>query len=402
MPTADQERNARNARFTPTPEMPDLWHYLRAARDAGRPIVLYGMGNGADKILEVCTRYGIEVQDFFASDGFVRGHSFHGKVVLTFDEVCARYGADRLIVLLAFATARPEVLALIDRVAATCELYVPDVPVCGDRLFDAVFYHMHREQIDRARALFSDETSRRVYDGILSYKLSGRLDVLAETAPPAEAAYTDILPADRFETMVDLGAYTGDSIRALRPYAPRLTRVVAMEPDRRNFRKLSAYAEAVASEDAPRPLTIYPVNEGAWETAGTLVFDASGNRNATLVPRGEAVLHELHGATGRQTEVIVNTPDRVVAEAIGDTPVDFIKYDVEGAEHQAIMGSRALIERDHPALLVSAYHRSEDIFALPLLLHFLSPDYRLYLRRAPGVPAWDINLYALCDNGSDR
>lgn len=379
--------------FTPSQEMPDLWHYLRAAHKAGRPIVLYGMGNGADKILAVCTRYGIEVQDFFASDGFVRGHTFHGKVVLTFDEVCARYGAEELIVLLSFATSRPEVLALIRQVAARCELYAPDVPVCGDQLFDAAFYGMHREQFARARELLADEASRRVFDGIVAYKLSGRIDLLGETASPMEDDYTDLLHAERFETVVDLGAYNGDSIRALRPYAPGLTRVVAMEPDKRNFRKLTAYAALVAGEVPP--LTVYPVNEGAWERADILCFDASGNRNATLASTDSAELHELHGAAKRLAEVRVNAPDRAVADAIGDTRVDFIKYDVEGAEHQAILGSRTLIERDHPALLVSAYHRSEDLFSLPLLLHFLAPSYRLFLRRAEGIPAWDINLYAI-------
>ena len=58
--------------------MTDLWHYLKSQADSGRPILLYGMGNGADKIIAVCEAYGIPVADFFASDGFVRGHSFHG------------------------------------------------------------------------------------------------------------------------------------------------------------------------------------------------------------------------------------------------------------------------------------------------------------------------------------
>ena len=44
---------------------------------------------------------------------------------------------------------------------------------------------------------------------------------------------------------------------------------------------------------------------------------------------------------------------------------------------------------------MSAYHRSADLFRLPLLVHELNPGYRLYLRRMAGVPAWDINLYAV-------
>ena len=67
----------------------DLWSYLQ---NTDKTVVMYGMGNGADKILAVCGRYGIEVADFFASDGFVRGHMFHGKRVLSFGEIKERYG----------------------------------------------------------------------------------------------------------------------------------------------------------------------------------------------------------------------------------------------------------------------------------------------------------------------
>ena len=62
------------------PKTNDLWSYLQKT---DKKIVMYGMGNGADKILEICSRRSIEVADFFASDGFVRGHSFHVKRVLS-------------------------------------------------------------------------------------------------------------------------------------------------------------------------------------------------------------------------------------------------------------------------------------------------------------------------------
>ena len=377
-------------RFTPSPATPDLWHYLASADSAGRPIVMYGMGNGADKILAVCDRFGITVRDFFASDGFVRGHSFHGKVVLSFSEICEKYGTDKLIVLLSFASSRPEVLALFDQVGAVCEMYAPDVPVCGDTLFCADFHNTHKADFDAARALLADEASRRVFDGIVNYKLSGRIDVLRSTESDAADAYRHILHAERFETVMDLGAYNGDSIRALREHAPTLTRVIAMEPDRRNARKLAEYA-ARAAEETPS-LEIIPAEVGAWSEEAVLYFDASGNRNANLTPTAA-----LHGATARMTEVWVNAPDAVALATWGERRVDHIKYDVEGAEAEALRGSRRLIERDQPALLVSAYHRSEDLFALPLLVHELCPSYRLYLRRMAGVPAWDINLYAVVE-----
>ena len=382
--------------------MTDLWHYLKSQADSGRPILLYGMGNGADKILTVCEAYGIPVADFFASDGFVRGHSFHGKVVLSFSEACEKYGAEHMIVILSFASSRPEVLETIDRVASACEMYIPDVPVCGTELFNAAFCESHLDEIDAARALFADEESRRVYDGIIQYKLTGRMDILRATESDPSDAYRTILHAEEFLTAADLGAYNGDSIRDLRQYAPDLREVIAFEPDRRNFRKLTEYATAL--REAGDTLTVHPVQAGAWSHTAILAFHGSGNRNAGLTDAPAEAKGSILPSTadnpyfGKTAEVPVTSLDTVCEGSFGcHTHLDYIKYDVEGAETEALLGSRAIIERDTPALLVSAYHRSADLFRLPLLVHELNPDYKLYLRRMAGVPAWDINLYAVTD-----
>ena len=59
----------------------DMWDVLSKE---DRPIVVYGMGNGADKLVERFEKYNIKISDFFASDGFVRGHFFHGFRVKSF------------------------------------------------------------------------------------------------------------------------------------------------------------------------------------------------------------------------------------------------------------------------------------------------------------------------------
>ena len=382
--------------------MTDLWQTLKTASDGGRPILLYGMGNGADKILTVCEAYGIPVADFFASDGFVRGHSFHGKVVLSFSQACEKYGAENMIVLLSFASSRPEVLETIERVASVCEMYVPDVPVCGTELFNAEFCESHHDEIAAARSLFADEESRRVYDGIIEYKLTGRMDILRATESEPADAYRHILHVESFVTAADLGAYNGDSIRNLRQYAPALREVIALEPDRRNFRKLTEYATALG--EAGDSLTVHPVQAGAWSHTATLTFHGSGNRNAGLTDAPAEAKGNILPSTadnpyfGKTAEVPVTALDTAAEEIFGgSTHIDYIKYDVEGAETEALLGSRAIIERDAPALLVSAYHRSHDLFRLPLLVHEMNPGYKLYLRRMAGVPAWDINLYAVSD-----
>ncbi len=354
-----------------TPPSQDLWEYLQST---DKVIVMYGMGNGADKILRVCDRYGIEVADFFASDGFVRGHSFHGKTVLSYSAVKEKYGKENLIVLLSFASSRPEVLDTMRAVDAECELYAPDVPVFGDTLFNRAFFEEHQADFAAAYALLADDESRRIFEAVIRYKLTGRISHLFAAESDKNAVYTELLDAGSIRSSVDLGAYNGDTIRELLTYAPRLRTVFAMGPDRRNYRKLCEYGETLSET-----LELHTVQAAAWSEETVLRFGDEGNRNASLSATGNAT---------RITEIEALPPD----DFVGEHRVDYVKYDVEGAESEALAGTRQTILRDHPRLLVSLYHRSEDMYALPLQIHAMRPDYRFYLRRYPYVPAWDLNL----------
>jgi len=351
----------------------DLWSYLSSAQ---KTVVMYGMGNGADKILEVCARYGIEIADFFASDGFVRGHSFHGKTVLSYSAVKEKYGAENMIVLLSFGSSLPDVLELFRKVDAECEFYAPDVPVCGKEIFTLDFFNAHIDEIEAVRRMLADETSLRIYDNVLLYKLTGKLSYLFAAECDKRDTYA-LLGAEGFKTTADLGAYNGDTVRELMKFAPALEQVFALEPDGRTFKKLSAFCDTLEGLPA-----VTAVNAAAWNENVTLTFGGEGNRNSGLFAPTR---------TAKSVEVSAIAPDSV----FGDTRIDFIKYDVEGAERQALLGSAQTIERCRPSLLVSAYHRSEDIFALPLLVNSLRPDYKLYYRRYPYVPAWDLELICI-------
>ena len=362
----------------------DLWSYLS---QTPKNIVMYGMGNGADKILSVCQNYGIEIKDFFASDGFVRGHSFHGKTVLSYSDVKAKYGEENIIVLLSFASSLPDVLENIYKIASECELYAPDVPVFGNTLFTAEFYRENHDKFLQAESLLADKESVRIYREIIAYKLSGDISHLRLCESDPAEAFEKILRAEDFDSYADLGAYNGDTIRSLLPYAKNLKIVHALEPDARNFRKLNEYYSSLESPS----FELYAHNLGAWSGEDTLYFDKSGNRNAGLLQNSSDFSEAINARNKKITEVCVSSLDNI----LGGACVDYIKYDVEGSEREALLGSQKTIEKYSPALLVSLYHRSEDLFELPLLVHKLNPNYKLYLRRMTYIPAWDINLYAV-------
>ncbi len=345
----------------------DLWQYLC---ESEKKIVMYGMGNGADKILAVCERKGIEVSDFFASDGFVRGHFFHGKRVLSYSEAKEKYGAENMIVLLSFATSLDEVIENILRISRECELYAPDVPVFGGTLFDMEFYNKNLKKLDEVYKILEDNESKNIFESVVDYKLTGRIDFLEMAVSRKEEVYGELLRAAEIRSYADLGAYNGDTVRELSEYAPRLERVLALEPDRRNFKKLSLYAES------EKRFEVRAENLAAWSKSETLLFDGGGNRNSNVSGGGKTV--EVSA---------VALDDLLLGEG-----VDYIKYDVEGSEAEALAGSARTVREASPRLLVSLYHRSEDIFELPLKLREMNEKYRFYLRRYRYIPAWDLNL----------
>ncbi len=357
----------------------DLWEYLK---DTDKTIVLYGMGNGADKILTVLSERSIPVGGIFASDGFARGNLFHGMPVRTWSDVKAEFGAENVIVLLSFGTSRPEVMENILRIRAEAELLAPDVPAFGDTLFTRPFFEAHRSDFEAARALLSDDESRRIFDNVLSYKLTGDISYLLDAENDEDEIWETIIRPENIRAAADLGAYNGDTVRQLLEKGEgSIDTVWAMEPDARNYKKLTAYAEG---ETRAR---VIPINAGAWNKEETLFFDKSGNRNASFEKNRS---RSLSDRPAKVAEVKASPLDIVLNGA----RVDYIKYDVEGSEREALDGSVNTLTQHAPTLLISLYHRSEDLFALPLHIQKIAPHYRgFYLRRMRGIPAWDINLY---------
>lgn len=182
-----------------------LWERLRRT---DRTVVLYGTGNGADKILAVCREKGIPVRGVFASDGFRQGKLYQCMTVESRQAIFDRCGRAHLTVLLAFGSARPEVLDAVRALMDETELLVPDVPAFGDGLFDADFVRRHLPELLAARALLADDESRRIFDLTVAAKLTGEAGFLFDAVSDrTQVLRADIRP-ETIRTALDLGAYT--------------------------------------------------------------------------------------------------------------------------------------------------------------------------------------------------
>lgn len=350
-------------------ETKSVWERLR---ECDKPIVLYGMGNGADKILDWCEANGVKVQGVFASDEFVRGQQFRGFTVERYDTLKARLGED-LLVVIAFASERDEVLAKFAELDAEQEVLAPHLPLFDEtELVSREWLTKYANELQTVYDLLVDEQSRKVFSATLNYKLSGKINYLSDCTTQRVDDIRELLCPTQDEVYLDLGAYNGDTIRELGELTQWQWReVIAVEPDRRNCRKLRVLADELAASNLP-----VEVHEaGIWDKEGELGFSDSGGRQSTFI-----------GAEKRT--VPVTTLDAVAA----GRAATLIKMDVEGAEVQALTGGKETLQKFLPRLFIAAYHYDVDLFRLPLLLKAIAPQYEIYLRKHPYVPAWELNF----------
>ena len=345
-----------------------VWERLQAE---SRPIYLYGMGDGALRILAAMRTFKIPVAGIFASDEFVRGHDFAGFQVRKLSELEAE--CDDFVVVLAFAVCSPAMIEKIRTLGQRYTLYVPDVPVVGGGLFTRSYCDEHAEEIQTVYQSLADERSRQIYGNLINFKISGNPAYLTDQVDTRDDIWNRVLCPTNHEIYVDLGAYNSDTIREMLEYTRgKYHRIIAVEPDKKNYKKLVKFVG-----DTP---SVQCYQCAAWCVDTELPFASRAGRQSQVAMEG------------------MSTPARAVDNLLAGNPVTLLKVDVEGAEREALWGASRSIVRYAPKMMISLYHRNEDIFELPLLVHRINPRYKLYIRHLPYIPAWETNLYAVCDD----
>ena len=333
-------------------------------KESGLPVVIYGMGNGADKVLDEFVRLSIPVMGVTASDDFVRGQSFRGFTVKKLSE----FDGDFLIAV-SFASSLSDVMNHIYSLCDKYRVLVPCVPVFGDEIFNRDFIEAHEAEINAAYALFEAD-SKPIFAGCVDFMFGGELETLKSITSEKDEAFENIIRLNNNESYLDLGAYRGDTVEEFLHYCGNeYNSVTAVEPDRRTFKKLTEYLENIPKSET--------FQKAIYSESKTLIFSSKAGRQSTISSKGE----EIEATT--------------VDELCVDKSVTYIKMDVEGAEKEAIKGAENTLKTQKPKLNIALYHKSADIFEIPLQIAKINSEYKFHIRRHPYIPCWDMNLYCV-------
>lgn len=168
----------------------------------------------------------------------------------------------------------------------------------------------------------------------------------------------DIIPHCENEVIVDLGAYTGDTILDyIDTYGEN------------SYNKIYCY-------DITDEVFIYLKNnlskykniiyrkKAISDKIGNLYLEANSSSISAnrVCEEGDILLDST-------------TLDEDIKEK-----VSMIKMDIEGHEKKALLGSINHIKNDNPKLLISVYHNNNHLWELPKLINDINPNYDYYLR----------------------
>ncbi|NNL66820.1 MAG: FkbM family methyltransferase [Myxococcales bacterium] len=315
---------------------------------------VFGTGAGGGAVADALAREGIKPHLFIDS---YRTGEFRG-VPMIGPEEAVEIGLEAVVTASMYAREMTAQLRGDGFEGPVIDLTVAHQPRWSSH-YDEPGIEEAAEAIAFARSLLQDDGSREVFDGALAHRRS--LDP-GDLPPPTPPYRHPAVPVADGECILDVGAFDGETALEYAETVGPHGHVHAFEPAAENLAALEA---ALAAHPLAARVTAHPL--GAWKTSGELAIQTEGS-----VPSQFQV-----GRDGDQRIRVVALDD-FVRDVCGGR-VDWIKLDVEGAEHEALAGARGLLAERPPKLAVCIYHRPHDLWELPILLKEAVPGYRLHL-----------------------
>lgn len=235
----------------------------------------------------------------------------------------------------------------------------------------------HRQDFEWLYTHLYDYRSKKVLLVILSYWLSSNYKPIVEIQEKLFHQYFDfdLIRCSKDEVFVDIGAYIGDTM---------VDYIKMFGSD--CYKKIYCYDISQENiEFIKKNVELFKLKNVIVNKKG--ISDKSDNLyiSSDVVSSVYTLMEE-----GTITVPTVTVDDDI------DTPVTFIKMDIEGGEEQALLGCQKKIQENHPKLALSVYHNHKDLWKLARIIEKFDPSYHFYLRYYgyPLVPT-EYLLYAI-------
>lgn len=362
-------------------------------------VVLYGAGNLGEKICGILINKGIKIKCFI--DANKKNTYYSGIPIISLSDYC---NEKEIPVVISIFSSGADILEIFNNLAkskkfskiitftqlysclASCIESIPKT-VHDKRYFNYEYNYfwlseddsyLKNDKIDKIYNLLSDEKSKKLFNNTVMYRKSFSMDhyPIPETNGIKEQYLgSEIgLNCDNFANYIDIGAYDGDSIKNIYNKYGKFKKLIAIEPSVKNLNKLIKVME---DNEIAEEKFLFPV--GISDEFKSMGFNEG-------VGNGEGD----HFSEFAKDKLIIAPLDGLIF----DFKPTFVKMDVEGSEKSALKGMKKIITKYKPCLAVSLYHLPEDILEIPLLVHELNDEYKLFMRQY-SHNGFELVLYAV-------
>ena len=349
----------------------------------GFRVVLFGAGNLGRRAASALRGIGITPLAFTDNDKTRWSTRVDGLEVLSPKDAATRYGEDSVFLVTIWNEFHwfNETEKQLRKYGCNCVAPYPSLHWRFPELFLPCLLNdlpsKLYEQADRvlaAEEIWADCESRAIFEANIRLRALG--DLRAVPGRPVENTYlpTELIKLSKHDHFLDCGATCGEMLQDLiRKRGEDFDSFDAIEADNISYPKLEAYRDQLPLSLKTK-LRLHNCAIGA--TRGTVRFAHSGLTGSSISDEGLPVAcHRID-------------------DLFADTPLTFIKMDIEGAEFDALRGASHVLRRDRPILAICVYHRQSDIWRIPLFAHELLPEHKLYLRGYEG-DGFQTVLYAI-------
>lgn len=238
--------------------------------------------------------------------------------------------------------------------------------------FDEDFCYENRNQFDLVKSTLYDEFSKKSLDAYIEEKLTGNYKLILSYVIVPQYFFDNVpWKYEDNEVLLDCGAYDGDSIENFIKTVHNYEGIIACEPDENNYEKLLFNIEKNNWKD------VIPYKIGISNEKKTLVFNSSGSMYSRI-------------ADGGNKEIHVDSIDHI----LNGKRVSIIKMDIEGSEMDALNGAEETIKNHRPMLMISAYHKRDDIYNIFQYINSKVENYSYFFRCHRPYPV-DAVLYGI-------
>ncbi len=240
---------------------------------------------------------------------------------------------------------------------------------------DLSIYEKNSHQIELARSILTDEKSKEIFESILKYRKNGRAENLPQKFDADVQYLAPDLPWGEFlqqgVRVLDCGAFDGDTFENFRKHKVKIDYWNFVEPDSRNFAKIKEKYEHTLN------YVVY-THAGVSNANGSIGFDSllSSNGSKFSMNAKEVV----------RTIRIDQLPDA--------SSYNFLKFDIDGEELNALKGAERTIKKNKPCLAISTYHQPSHHWEILNYLSSYQDQYSFFLR-VHGEQTFDAILYML-------